>query len=394
MKKKYLFLTLTEAFAGAEHVQVDYFRFIDHSKFSVILGLKKDVFSPYLKSENLPIELVSLPDLTKSDRFITKFRKYYIFFNSLKPHCVVFNQYWLRSFTLAEILAAFIVTRGSSYMFVHDCPPVFPKDQSGLRFGFFPDFGLHWRICRLFQTLLGFFTKATIAVSKAAQEALVKGHKFPTSKVKMVYHGVDTEKYKPSAVNREALRRSFNTGFSDVVIISTAMLWPGKRIDRLVEAFAEILRGRPDLRLLIAGTGSEYGTLMNMVQSLGDGIANRIEFLGFRDDILELLQLSDIYVLPSDSEGLPIACLEAMACGLISVVTDCGGTSEIIRNGYNGFLVEKSREGVMAGLKNALNLTPDEKQEMSRNSRRFVEEEFNLNKNIRTGLGVLKLSAE
>lgn len=271
----------------------------------------------------------------------------------------------------------------------------FPRYEGKRYLGFLPDFGLTWRTCRLFQTLLGYFTKATIAVSKAAQEALIKGHKFPASKVKMVYHGVATEIYKPSDADREALRQRLNVGSSNIVIVSTAMLWPGKRIDWLIEAFAAVAhQGKQDIHLLIAGTGSEYSSLINQVQSLDEDIATRIEFLGFRDDILQLLQLSDIYVLPSDSEGLPIACLEAMACGLISVVTDCGGTSEIIQNGYNGFLVEKSREGVMAGLTSALNLSPDKRQEMSRNSRRFVEEKFNLSKNIRTGLGVLKLRAE
>lgn len=127
MKKKYLFLTITEAFAGAEHVQVDYLKFIDYDKYSVMLGVKKDVFGPYLKKNNLPVAVVDLPTLYEKDRFLSKFQKYFKFFRDVKADCIVFNQFWLKSFTLAEIMAAFIVTKGNAYLFVHDCPPVFSE---------------------------------------------------------------------------------------------------------------------------------------------------------------------------------------------------------------------------------------------------------------------------
>ena len=394
MKKKYLFLMITEHFAGAEHLQLDYLKFIDYDKYSVTLGTMMDVFSPHLKKHNLPVDVVDLPILEEEDRFWGKFIKFYKCFKAARPDCIVFNQFWLKSFTLAELMAAFIVTRGNVYMIVHDCPPVFPRYKRRKRyFKVVPGLGLSWRRARLLQTLLGYVATHTIAVSKAAQDALVSGHKFPVSKVELVYHGVDTHAFSPSRDDRRELRQGFSVRSSDIVIVSTAMLWPGKRVDRLVEAFATVAQERHDIHLLVAGTGSEYSSLINMVHSLDRDIAQRIRFLEYRDDISRLLQLSDIYVLPSDSEGLSIACLEAMACGLVSIVTNSGGPAEIIRDGYNGFLVEKSHEGIVSGLRGALNLTPAEREEMSRNARRFVEEKFDLERNIRTGFAVLKLGA-
>jgi glycosyltransferase involved in cell wall biosynthesis len=392
MKKRYLFLTITQGFAGAEHMQLDYLKFIDYDKYSVTLGVKKDVFSPHLKKNNLPVALISLPALDEKDRFFMKFLKYYKFFNAIKPHCIAFNQYWLKSFTLAEIIAASLITKGNAYMIVHDCPPVYPKYKGKLYFGFLPELGFSWRMCRLFQTLLGYFTKTTIAVSKAARDALVKLHKFPNSNVTVVYHGVDIHKYIPSGENRIKMRSEFNIVESDRVIVTTSMFWQNKRLDRLVEAFAILAWERKDIHWLAAGKGSECVHLKSMVDYLDEGVRKRIKFLGYREDIPLLLQLSDIYVLPSDSEGLSLGCLEAMSCGLISIVTDCGGTAEIIKHGYNGFLVEKSCAGVLNGLRRTLNLSAAEKEEMSKNSRRFIEEKFNLERNIRFGLKVLKLN--
>lgn len=391
-RRKYLFLAITEGFAGAEHFLVDYFSFIDHKKYSVTLGVKKDVFGPSLKKNNLPVELTSLPELDERDSFFTKLRSYYKLFVTISPHCIVFNQYWLKSFTLAEIIAACIATRGNAYMIVHDCPPVFPRHPSKLRFGFMPDFGLPWKLRRLFQTLLGYFTKNTIAVSRAARDTLVGLHHFPSHKVKIVYHGVDVCTYSPSQDNRTRLRQQFEIPSSHTLIVSTAMLWPVKCVDRLVKAFAVVSETRKDLHLIVAGTGSEHKGLIDMTKSFDKAIQNRVRFLGYRSDIPHLLQSSDIYVLPSDSEGLPLACLEAMSSGLISIVTDCGGTAEIIQDGYNGFLVEKSEEGVLQGLRKVLALSDEEKKEISQNSRKFIEQYFDLEKNIASGLGVLQLN--
>jgi glycosyltransferase involved in cell wall biosynthesis len=392
MKKKYLFLMITEGFAGAEHFLINYFRYIDYDKYSVTLGVKTDLFGLHLEKNNLPVEIAYLPVRDGQSGFFQRLAKYYIFFSAIRPHCIVFNQFWLESFGLPEIIAASLFTRGNAYMIVHDCPPVHPGNARKLHFGFLPGLGLTWRKKRLRQTLLGYFTRATLAVSKASNDILVKCHNFPQSRVKMVYHGVDIHTYSPSRENRVKLRHELKIPDTDSIIVSTAMLGPVKRIDRLLQAFVILAQERKDIWLLVAGSGSEYRQLTGMVESLDEDIRSRIRFLGYREDVPLLLQSSDIYVLPSDTEGLPLACLEAMSCGLISVVTNCGGTGEIIQDGYNGFLVERSHVGVLNGLKRALKLSAAEKEQISQNGRNVVKDKFNLENNIRFGLKVLKLS--
>lgn len=379
---------ITDAFAGGEHFLVDYFGFINHDKYSVTLGVRKDVFSPYLKKNNLPVDVVPLPEFREYESFLTRLRTYHQFLVSMKADSVVFNQYFLRSFTLPEILAAFIATRGNAYTIVHDCPPPYPEHPGRKRFGLVPD----WKFRRMLLTLLGYFCRKTIAVSTAARDALINLHRFPSRKVKVVYHGVNISLYSPSRENRVRLRGELGIPDSEMVIISTAMLCPVKRVERLLKAFAAVSELRHDLRLVIAGTGSEYEQLAEMAGSFEKAIRDRIIFLGFRNDIAHLLQMSDIYVLPSDSEGLPLACLEAMSTGLICIATNSGGTTEVIRDGHNGFLVERSEAGVTAGLQKVLDLCDEKKHEISVNARGFVKQHFNLEHNIRSGLGVLHLS--
>ncbi|MFC1510452.1 glycosyltransferase family 4 protein [Candidatus Omnitrophota bacterium] len=392
MKKKYLFLMKTGDFGGAERFQIDYFKFIDFDKYSVTFGVNTDVFSQHLKKNNLLVEMVVPPALDQGEGFFVRFWAYCKFLKSIKPHCVVFHQFFLRSFTLPEIIAAFLYTKGNIYMINHDCPPAFPEFKNKLHFGFLPGLGLHWKKQRLFQTLLGYFSKTTIAVSQASRDSLVKNYIFPPSKVKVVHHGIDVNENSPSRENRIRLRKELNIPDSDNVIVSTAMFHKEKCVGRLVEAFGIVAKERNDIQLILIGDGVELNEVKNTVSSFDDGVRRRIRFLGFQENIPGFLQLSDIFVLPSDSEGLPLACLEAMSCGLLTVVTDCGGPSEIVQDGENGFLVEKSCKGVVDGLKRALSLSREERQKMSHNARKSIVERFNLQKNIQCGLELLKIN--
>lgn len=372
---------------------MDYLRYIDHAKFSVTLGVIKDYdpFSSRLRENALPVDVVFLPAQRRGETFFREFTRYFRFFIAVNPDCIVFNQFFLNSFSLAETIAAFLATRGKVYNFVHDCPPLPVRNNGKVPPGApsVPDFS--WYRERLFRTLLGFFAKKTIAVSEASCKTLITLHRFPASRVKVVYHGVDLQKFQPAGEGKKMIRQSLDLAPDDTVIVSTARLNFPKRVGWLIEAFAHAAKERKDIQLLIAGIGEENKWLMTLSRSLERDIARRIRFLGYRDDIPGILQASDIYVLPSETEGLSIACMEAMASGLICIATDCGGMSEIIKDGVNGFLVMKSREGVREGLHKALALTPLEREQIKLNSRKCIKDNFNVENNIQSGLKVLGL---
>jgi glycosyltransferase involved in cell wall biosynthesis len=102
-------------------------------------------------------------------------------------------------------------------------------------------------------------------------------------------------------------------------IITLARMMPQKRLDRLLAAFARVRT--PSVRLIILGDGPERGRLEQQARSLG--IDDRVEMPGFVEDVVPFLRRADLFVLSSDYEGLPAAILEALACHVPVVTTDC-----------------------------------------------------------------------
>jgi glycosyltransferase involved in cell wall biosynthesis len=114
----------------------------------------------------------------------------------------------------------------------------------------------------------------------------------------------------------------------------------------------------------------------------------RVMLLGLSDNVSELLQASDLFVLPSDREGLSVSLTEAMSTGLICIASDVSGSNEVIKDGDNGFLVEPSDEGVLNGIRRAMNLDDRKRKDVCRSARNTILEKFEKRKSV---LNILKL---
>lgn len=165
--------------------------------------------------------------------------------------------------------------------------------------------------------------------------------------IKKIYHlknfpcicnGIDTNYYKPCKIEHNGIR-----------FINVGRLQSQKNQSLLIKAFAQIHKMFPNTSLEIIGEGELRPELEDMVDRLN--IHNSVVMQGISSEILKKLNESDIYVSTSDFEGLPVSVLEAMACGLPVVATKAGGIIDIVRQGYNGFLVEV---GDMEGLVEAM----------------------------------------
>jgi glycosyltransferase involved in cell wall biosynthesis len=111
-----------------------------------------------------------------------------------------------------------------------------------------------------------------------------------------------------------------------------------KGIDLLIESFNIFHKKHPDSILVVVGTGEEKQKLMNLANKYN--LATVIYFMGYRKDVYNFLNIFDSFILPSKREGLPLTILEAMAMKKIVISTKVGGISELIRNNYNGILIE------------------------------------------------------
>ncbi|RMG37009.1 MAG: glycosyltransferase [Planctomycetota bacterium] len=139
----------------------------------------------------------------------------------------------------------------------------------------------------------------------------------PAESLRLVPCGVDVERFVER--DREAARTRLGFAPSHSLILSVANLLPVKGHAELIRAMPTVLKGHPEARLLIAGEGPEREKLEALVAELG--IASAVTLLGFRRDVPDLLAACDAFVLPSQSEGLPVSVLEAMAARRPVVVT-------------------------------------------------------------------------
>ncbi|MGH7443722.1 MAG: glycosyltransferase, partial [Longimicrobiales bacterium] len=145
---------------------------------------------------------------------------------------------------------------------------------------------------------------------------------FPADEVHVVLNGV-----RPPTIASSTIRSELGVDASVPLIAAAGRLEHRKGFDLLLAAFARA-QARPDARLIIAGVGAEEPALRALADSLG--IAGRVHWLGFRDDLDNVLVGADVFVLPSRREGMANVVLEAMAADCLIVATAISGVEEAI----------------------------------------------------------------
>lgn len=166
---------------------------------------------------------------------------------------------------------------------------------------------------------------------------------------------------------------------SPLNILHIGTIQPRKNQHGLVKAVEAVSDRLPEFELRFAGSvasGHEdyYESLHDLIEQ--SSIKDRIELLGYREDIPELLHESDFVVLPSTSEGLPRAVLEAAATGTPSIATRVGGAEEIITDGENGYLVDIGDQESLSQRIISLASSPELRNEMGVRARETVIDQF------------------
>lgn len=175
-----------------------------------------------------------------------------------------------------------------------------------------------------------------VAVSDDVRRFIVDRTGVVPARVRVIHNGIGAaDAVPPEACAR--VRAALGLGVGDRVVTSVGSLYAVKGHRYLVEAAPSILAACPSAVLLLAGRGDRESSLRAQARRLG--IEGRIRFLGLRHDVPEILAITDVFVLPSLSEGLSIALLEAMAAARPVVATRVGGNPELIESGESGLLV-------------------------------------------------------
>lgn len=206
----------------------------------------------------------------------------------------------------------------------------------------------HRRLNRLVNRLTIGLDEMVVAVSEAVAREIIEFCPRITPRVRVIHNGVDVVRIQHAARNRIETRRSLGLREEDRLLINLANLRPAKDQATLLEAFKLLLpQFKEGLILAVVGRDVGEGTKLK-TKAHEIGIANRVRFMGYREDALRLLAAADVFVLSSRFEGLPISLLEAGAVGLPCVVTRVGGVPEVIEDGKDGWLVRSADPHALA----------------------------------------------
>ncbi|ARK22896.1 N-acetyl-alpha-D-glucosaminyl L-malate synthase BshA [Sporosarcina sp. P26b] len=193
----------------------------------------------------------------------------------------------------------------------------------------------------------------------------------PKTEIRTIYNFIDEGKYYPREVAH--LREELGIAEDEKVLIHISNFRKVKRIPDIIESF-RLIDKQHKAKLLLVGEGPEKFDLEEYVERIG--LQDDILFLGKRDDLPELLSISDVMLLLSEKEAFGLVLLEAFACGVPAVANAIGGIPEVVQDGVNGFLVQLGDVQAVADRVTQLLSDSALYQQMKKHAIQTVQEEF------------------
>lgn len=226
-------------------------------------------------------------------------------------------------------------------------------------------------VIKFFQWLTILFSHRTICVSEKTKKE-VEGWPFVKNRLIVIYNGVKEFDLMPRQ------DKAFTVG-----VISE--LHKVKGLDILLTAWSKFVKNHR-AKLLIIGEGEERTNLENMARNLG--ISESVTFKGFVDNVRSLLPSFDIFCMPSRSEGMPYALLEAGLAGLPVIATSVGGIPEIIESGVTGVLVPVENAEVLFSTLVLLAEDGELRKRLGTNLKSSIKENFLFEKMVKNTLNI------
>jgi glycosyltransferase involved in cell wall biosynthesis len=224
-------------------------------------------------------------------------------------------------------------------------------------------------------------SRAIVAVSEPLAHAISSDLGVRRSSVVVLPNGV---RYTEPA--RTTLRSELALAADDRLIVAVGNLYPVKGHVHAIDALALLVERHPSVHLAISGRGQLERTLLARARQ--HGLARRVHLLGLRADIPAVLGAADVFVMPSLSEGLPLALLEAMFSGCPIVATDVGQVRTALAHGTAGILVEPGNSAALAEALDRLLSDPAEGRRLGLLAASHAASEYSLSRMVQRYLGV------
>ena len=216
----------------------------------------------------------------------------------------------------------------------------------------------------------------TTNVSRAAVERYIRVGAAPKNKIIFMPNGIDTAKFNLNKAAGQHLRNELGVD-NYFVWLAVGRFEEAKDYPNMLRAFKMIVSKKSDVVLLLVGQGSLLEEVKKLAGALG--MKDNVRFLGVRQDVPDLMNAADAFVLSSRWEGFGLVLVEAMSCQLPVVATDSGGPREILNGGKLGHLVPPGdSEALAAAMMKMMSLPEAERQAMGRAGRAYIEANYSL----------------
>lgn len=224
------------------------------------------------------------------------------------------------------------------------------------------------------------FTTILIVVSQYDRDIGLKAKIGKKDKYRLIRYGINQLEFKRQ--RSLFLKEEFGFRKDDLIVGMIACLKPQKAPEDFIFMAYNLSGKNPEVKFVLVGDGILRPRIEFLIRKYN--LENKVQLLGWRRDIPEILSIIDICVLTSLWEGLPISILEAMVSSKAVVVTDTGGIREVVRNGENGFLVKPHDIKDMVFKVDKLIKDPELRKRISTSARQSINEEFELSRLVET----------
>lgn len=215
-----------------------------------------------------------------------------------------------------------------------------------------------------------------MVVGTETKKYLVR-HGVAADRIHVMSQKIDSRRFLPVS----EVRRDFD-------LIITAQLISRKRVDLFLRIVADLKKRHPNIRAAVLGDGPLRAELERMAESLG--LRDHVEFLGFHEDTERYYNRARVFVLTSSAEGLSVAMMEAMCCGLPAVVPAVGDLGDVVRNGETGYLIEENdRAGFVAAVSDLIE-HEDRRRTLGENARSTILNGYTVEDGARGWLAALR----
>ncbi|MBN2306459.1 glycosyltransferase family 4 protein [Candidatus Peregrinibacteria bacterium] len=223
-------------------------------------------------------------------------------------------------------------------------------------------------------------TMRTIVISSDNFRLLDEYYEFPAERLELVHNGIEIDKFLD---NHDQADLPVQKGTQIITCVAELHHRKGHRY--LLEAFRKIQAHLPLTSLILVGTGPAESELKDQYSQIPN-----VHFLGWRDDIPQILRASDVLVLPSLKEAFGQVILEAMVSNVVTVATNNGGPVDIIKNGLTGYLVPPASSEALAEKLITILKNPEQRHDIEKAALNSVKENFTAEKMAEGTLAVYK----